>query len=648
MKTSTRVGFLGLALLLLIGGSPAAQVAVDRSRVLVLPVENRTGRAQNDGVARTVTETMTLTLRLLGSYELMPVGTYTSGDALGRSTAELGSLAADTGADNLVFGSVNIDTRGTLIFTVSVYDHATGDITVEVESRAETLFDVFDASDELIADAVSGFSGVRIGFGSLRVQPESEGDYRLYLDGSFIGANVSSVDRVLIGTRELEIRQVRGDREAVIYRRTVDIAENQSHTVTFDFPVVTEEERLREEELRQAIALRLESGLDPDGTAALIDELEVLYTELATGYIGGLEEIPFYRDRLDLARGMQALVFVDLRALAGEDFSRAVEVMDRQITPWTEVFERYRAEEIRLSEEGLDTGDRANLGAHQFTARERHRLVEEDARRNLTTFASLASLERAAVVDEEDAELVQEYTALVRRITAPQRAPYRPYDRWLDENRYADQSLALYRRADERRRPFWHWLVGGTGVGLLGYAGYVQFSGTLADREDKVDELIPRYEASTDFDEIVALRSEIRDAERDVAALETTRNIAAGVGATMVGTAVIARAISLTRPARVWRRYRDDPYLDRWTAAGLDYRERSLEPGGAPALLVLGRQQTFNVSGVRGALTTPQMLPAGTDPWELMHLNARVPGARRSYEIPVRDGVQILYLGVQR
>jgi TolB-like protein len=648
MKTSTRVGFFGLVLLSFVTGSLVAQVAVDRPRVLVLPVENRTGRTQNDAVARTVTETMTLTLRLLGSYELMSVGRYTSDDALGRPPEELGRLASDTGADNLVFGAVTIDAQGVLTFSVSVYDHARGRITVQAESRAQTLFDVFDASDELIADAVSGFSGVRIGFGSLRVQPEGEGEYRLYLDGTEIGANVGSVDRVLIGTRELEIRQVRGERESVIHRQTVDIEENQSHTVTFSFPVVTEEERLREEELRGAIAWRLESGVDPDGTADLIAELEELYTELAAGYDGGLEEIAFYRDRLDLARGMQSLALLELEPLAGAEFAQATEVLDRYRTPWNEVFERYRAEEGRLAGEGVDTGDHTDLAPHQFTARERRQLVEEDARRNLTTLASLASLERAALVDEEDAERVQGYTALIRRITAPQGAPYGAYDRWLEENRYADQSMARYRRVDRRRRPLWHWLVGGAGVGALGYAGYVQYSGTLEDRKDKVDSLIPRYEESTDFDEIVTLRSEIRDAERDVAALETTRNIAAGVGVTMVGTAVVARMISLTRPARVWRRYRDDAYLDRWTAAGLDYRERPREPGGAPALLVLGRGQTFNVSGMRGVLTTPQMLPAGTGAWELEHLNSRVLGARRSYEIPAREGVQILYLGVQQ
>lgn len=632
---------------LFVTGTMAAQVAVDRPRVLVLPVENRTGRAQNDVVARTVTDTMTLTLRLLGGYELLPVGTTTSGDAIGRPTGELGRLATETGADNLIFGAVDIDAQGVLTFSVNVYDHATDQITVEASSRAESLFDVFDASDELITDAVSGFSGVRIGFGSLRVQAEGEGDFRLYLDGSYVGANVTNVDRVLIGTRELEIRQVRGEREAVIHRQTVEIAENQARTVAFTFPVVTEEERLREEALREALAWRLDSGVDPQGTAELIDELEEIYTELAGGFVGGLEEIPFYRDRLELARSMQSLALLDLEPLAGEASGQVADVVASYRDPWNDTFEQYRDENVRLSDEGVDTTSRAELEPHQFTANERRQLVEADVKRNLTTFASLASLERAGVVDEEEADLVRGYTTLIRRVTAPQGAPYRAYDRWLEENRYADQSMTRYRRADRRRRPFWHWVVGGAGVGALGYAGYVQFSGALADREDKVDSLIPKYEESTDYDEIVALRSEIRDAERDVAALETTRNIAMGVGATMVGTAVIARVFSLTRPARVWRRYRDDAYLNRWTAAGLDYRDRSLEPGGPPALLVLGRTQNFNVTGVSGTLTTPQMLPAGTAAWELEHLNPRR-GEQRDYVIPAREGVQILYLGVER
>ncbi len=644
MRLSRRKIVILLVVLLSKTGMLAAQVEVDRPRVLVLPIENRTELAQNDAVARTVTDTMTLTLRLLDAYELLPPGTYTSDDAIGLSPAELGDLATALTADNVIFGAVDIDDQGVLTFSVSVYDHATGEITVRANSRAESIFDIFDASDDLITDAVSGFSGVRIGFGSLQLEAEGEGDFLLYLDGSLVGKNITAVDRVLIGSRALEIRQERADREAVIHRQTLEIEEDQAHIVAFAFPVVTEEEQRREEELRAAIAWRLDSGVDPQGTGELIDELEELYTELEAGFVGGLREISFYRDRLALARAMQGLALVDLEALAGEEADRVSDVVAEYRAPWDITYRQYLIAADDLPD---DPAEGADLEPHQFTAEERFRLVESDVRRNLTTFGTLASLERAGIVDEAEADLVDGYTAVTHRVRQPQAALPAPYDDWRVENRYINQAMIRYRRADERRRPFWHWIAGGVGVGALGYAGYVQFAGLIENREEKVEELIPQYESSTDFDEIVALRSEIQDAENQMAALELTRDIAIGAGATLLSTAVIARIVSLTRPARAWRRYRDDAYLDRWTAAGLDYRERSLDPGGPPQLLVLGREESFTVTGVHGALTTPQMLPGGTDAWELEHLSA-APGDRRAYEIPARSGVQILYLGVQQ
>ncbi|TVR67508.1 MAG: hypothetical protein EA427_13510 [Spirochaetaceae bacterium] len=637
-----------VVVLVLLTGPVAAQVRVDRPRVLVLPVENLTERTENDVVARTVTDTMTLTLRLLGTYDLVTPGVRSSADAIGRSSDQLDRLAAETGADNLIFGSLETHPQGGLLFVVSVYDRAEQRVTVDARSRAQTIFDIFDASDDLVTDAISGFSGERIGFGSLRVQAEGEGDFRLYLDGSLVGENVTALDRLLIGARALEIRQVRRDLEVVIHREQLEVAEGQTYTVAFAFPVVTAEEEREEENLRRLITQRLNAGVDPAGTEELLEELEEFYTRLEAGYPGALEEMPFYRDRLELSREMQRLTGLDLRSLAAD--VDGVAALREHREPWDELYLRYRAGEREWLDEELES-DRPigtdPIEPYRYSPRQRRDAVEADVNRNLTVLAALITLERAAVLQREEAEFVTGYNNLLNGVQARLNVPVRASMTWPQETIRARGSMRTYQRALDRRTPVWHWVVGGIGAGALGYAAYVNYSGVMPDKRDEIDDLVPRYESSTDFDEIVSLRRQINDAESDLYALETTRNIAAGVGATLVATAVIGRVVSLTRPARVWRRYRNDPFLDRWTAAGLDYRDREPVDAGSPRLLVLGAQESFAVAGITGALTAPQMLDAGTtgDAWRIDHFTARA-NQQRAYEIPFREGLQIVYLGV--
>ncbi len=648
-----------------------AQVTVDRPRVLVLPVENRTLREQNDAVARAVTDSMVLTLRLLDAYELVSPDGQVSQEALDQPSEVLDDLAQRRGADALIFGSVETDAAGAMVFTVYVYDRAVGDITVEARSRAERIFDVFDASDDLVTDAISGFSGMRIGFGTLRIQPVGAGDYTVFIDGTEAGYNISVLDHVLIGERTVEIRLQRADVVSVLHRETVNVRTGETRTLSFGFPVITDEELRREETLRSTIAVRLDAGIDPAGIALVVTELEDLYTEAAAGFPGGSREIRFYRDRLFLAREMQDLVLLDLKPYA----ERAVSPGGAGITdlksrrdPWNAVYLQYRLEEQDwLDRHVAGVPPDGVLDWYQFTPRQRRERIQEDLRRNLTVLAALITLERAAVTDRDEADLVVGYNNLLNAVQSLIEVPVRAETTWSMETQRAREAMRSYRRAEARAQPVWHWIAGGVGAGALGYAVYLQYSGTLGDREDRIEELIPLYEASTDFDEIVSLRSDLRDEERELLALEISRDVAIGVGATLVATALVGRVVSATRPARIWRGYRSDAFLERWSATAIEYRVASPRDSGPPSLLVLGAEESFTVNGVADARTTPQMVIADAEPgdmdpnrvsvgsagdepagfWRIQPLTTgftRVP----EFEVPYRPGTQILYLGVRR
>ncbi len=648
-----------------------AQVTIDQPRVLVLPVENRTARAQNDAVARAVTDSMVLTLRLLDAYELVSPDGQVSGEALDQVPEVLDELAERRGADALIFGSVETDAAGAMVFTVYVYDRAVGEITVEARSRAESIFDVFDASDDLVTDAISGFSGMRIGFGTLRIRPVGSGDYAVYIDGSEAGTNVTVVDHVLIGERTVEIRRRRADLESLLHRETVQVQPGETRTLTFSVPVITSEELQREETRRTRIITRLDAGVDPDGTAGMITDLAILYEALPEGFPGAAREIQFYRDRVLLAREMQDLVLLDLRPYAERAVApggAGIADLKSRRDPWNEVYLHYREEEqhwLDLHVAGVPPDDARSW--YQFTPRQRRERVQEDLRRNLSVLAALITLERAAVTDRGEADLVVGYNNLLNAVQSLIEVPVRAETTWSVETQRAREAMRSYRRAEERTRPAWHWIAGGVGAGALGYAAYVQYSGTLGDREDRIEELIPLYEASTDFDEIVSLRSEIRDEERELLALEVTRDVAIGVGATLVATALVGRVVSATRPARIWRGYRNDAFLERWTAAAIEYRVASPRDTGPPSLLVLGAEESFTVNGVADAWTTPQMVMVDAAPddvgrgrssvdragdetdgsWRIQPLTTgftRVP----EFEVPYREGTQILYLGVRR
>lgn len=634
LRLSRLRSFPMVILLGLLALSATAQVTVDRPRVLVVPLANLTGQEQNDVVADTSTDTILLTLRLLDQYEVVAATDVSSQTLIGADPAELDRVSADQGVDNLMFGSVTTTDNGGFRFQLSVYDRAESGISLEAESVSPSLFGVFDAADALVAEAVSGFSGVRIGFGRLQVSGSGEGDYLLYVDGGLIGENVATVDRLLIGRREIAIRQRRGDRETTIYRETVTVDEGSTTTVRFAFPTVTADEIAREAELRQRLAIQLTIGVNVRSMEQAIAELEDLYLRLPGSLEGSIEDIPGYRDRLMLAEDMQQLPAVDLRSLAPLSDQDQRVAMEEIYQPWVDLWQAY--------------GARAE-GEASETAEAQYERIRNDVERNLETLAGLITLERALVERQEQWELVDGFNRL-RMAARPQNfVELRPHT-WPAQAATATTAVREYGRALERERPFWHWIAGAVGLGALGYAGYTWLGDDTATLEQQIEANIAEYEAATDYDQIVSLRSRIESDVDRLNQLQTIPTIAAAGGGVMLSTAVIGRIVSRTRPNRVWRRYREDPVIVRWTAAGLDYRDAAAaaESGSGSAVVILGANfDTFRIGEDGEILRSPQVFE--TEPGEDWSIEYVRGGSfvLEGYEFTAREGLNVISLGVR-
>ncbi|HKK49071.1 MAG TPA: hypothetical protein VJ932_08230, partial [Alkalispirochaeta sp.] len=271
---SVPVVFL-LAILLMVGGAVSAQEV----RVHVLPAVNRTGEAQFDAVASTVTGTVSLTLRLLDRYSItegVPAGfggrLPLPESGAGRSGL-LVEMAESIPAENIVFGEVvstasgSGETEGDVPeLILYVYDRLQERVVLTERRQPDTLFDIFVATDELTAALLTSFSGRRVAFGSLRIVPTIAGadeasravapDYTVTLDGQPLGQNLRSIDSILTGEHTLTVTVVIDGERRTLYNEEITVREGGGTRVALLLPnvAVLEAEAADEEAARQTAA----------------------------------------------------------------------------------------------------------------------------------------------------------------------------------------------------------------------------------------------------------------------------------------------------------------------------------------------------------------------------------------------------------
>lgn len=556
-------------LLLLVGllfsASLSAQVDVETPRVTVLPVENATGRGQYDGAAVTVTDTIPLTLELIGEYELLSLST----DRLPTTITpeSVGELAATEGIDNVIFGEIRLGSRGEIIFDMSLYDRSAGEVTFREQWVAERLLDVFSTTDLLVQEFVSNFSGIRIGFGSVQFVPSrSDVDYRVFVDRTFAGRNVEELAQILIGERTVEVRQQGFSGESVIVEEEVTVDEGGRTTFDLEFLDVIESDRAYVSALRGAIERNLPHPQDLEVVRSSMEELDAFFREYPEVLQGEQDRHEYDQLRLDLAQDYNRIVA--RRYLRNGEFAVGEEEIDELLGRSVEFLEREE------DETDID---------QQVTA---------EAERNVAALYELSLLGSAYYLSAEQYARVYTPFTAVTHITSRTRLPYRYFGL-----RTRTRSAVLeYQRLDERRRPFWHWLVGMTGAGAAGYGGYLYATDAPGQALDDTRTFEDAYNAATDVDEVVVLRDEIDSGYDKANFLGTVQWSSLGTGAGLLTTAIVSRAITVGRPERRAERFARQNYPIAMVAAEQAYG-REYAPGEA-GLLVFNRGRSVGSGDV--------------------------------------------------
>lgn len=599
-----------------------AQTGDQLPRVLVVPFVNETGQSANDALADTTTGTIELTIRLLNRYQLLTWDGVPDGPD--RATAAAAAdIAERQGADSVLFGRVTQGGSGAYQFSLSVFDRAANQVTSTEETESRTLFGVFNAADELVANAVSAFSGQRVGFGSIRLQPREQLTYRVFVDGTAVGDDVTFIERILIGDRRVEIVELVDGRERLIYTDLLSVEEGQAVQISFSAPDATPEEISRAAELVARVRRNLDAGLNVATVREDMAALQSLARVAPSAIPDGADTVRLLQTRIDIVSDLERLAATDFRAIASEvaeetlsDVNNPIERLERIYQPWVDA---------------ARTGDPA---------------VVADARRNARVAIELLTLEREAVRTQEEAELILRLNRMIRRSHL-----YFAREDLFDEpvssgdgTSRTELFLGEYDRAVERRRPLWHWLAGTVGAAGLGAAGYVQFGGILDDALADRDAALDAYNAASSPAQAIEARDAVETAQDTLDVLSISAIAGAGVGI-LLPVAILSRINSSRRPGRIWQTYDEEPFRVRRRAAAIDYRRRTWEDGASAALLILGDDEAVSGAGIEPGATTPVFLSAAPGASILVTHETAGPERPLEYQVDLSNGLTVLYVG---
>ena len=212
--------------------------------VQVDPVVNLSDEAWLDAVCDAATDNVIFTLKFLGKFEVKSDSTTENEtdklknvEAIDQKTFDTSSLktrAESKGYDNILFGSCTIE-NGSYVITMNAYDLVLDKITYSGSTEVESVFDTFEAVDEITYQTVEGFSGIHVTYGSLVLGPPDTGEpFSFTIDGIALPEGTFAVERMPVGAHELAVSQERplGLYEAVHEIEVVGEIEN-----IFDIPL---------------------------------------------------------------------------------------------------------------------------------------------------------------------------------------------------------------------------------------------------------------------------------------------------------------------------------------------------------------------------------------------------------------------------
>jgi hypothetical protein len=269
---------VGLFLIAFAVSVPRSVVAEDmaKAHVAVVLFSNQTNSPSYDAACKAATETLSMTLNQLGRYRVQPM------DSIDSKEDVLRAAAAEQNLDFIMYGSMSKGESGGITCSLSVFDRAKGKTNLSQSRKAAGVLDIFDATDDLVVAVLESMTGSHIGFGSLTLTNTGEkGSYTVLVDGSSAGANLASLDKVLIGQHKVTIVQKRmlGDRE--IAQTDVNIKEGETAELSFVVPYLMDDEKATVERLRSAIEAEWDDATAVGDVDAKTAELLLLFGDLS-------------------------------------------------------------------------------------------------------------------------------------------------------------------------------------------------------------------------------------------------------------------------------------------------------------------------------------------------------------------------------
>jgi len=246
-----------------------------QAHVAVVQFSNATDSSSYDAACKAATDTLVMTFHQLGRYRVQ------SEDKIGGGEDALRVMAEERQLDFIVYGTMSKSGSG-IDCKLSVFDRAKGKTTLSQSRKAPGLLDIFDATDELIVSVLESMTGSHIGFGAITLTNTGEkGTYTVLVDGSPIGSDLTSLDRVLDGTRTVTIAQKRmlGDRE--IARSSVEVQEGKTAELSFAVPFLMDDEKQKVEGLRAGIKAEWNNETAVSDVDAKLTELTSLLSDVS-------------------------------------------------------------------------------------------------------------------------------------------------------------------------------------------------------------------------------------------------------------------------------------------------------------------------------------------------------------------------------
>lgn len=489
---------------------------LEAERIAVFPFVNTTDVEQWDTLGEATAQTIELTLRLSGQYDVAAVDDLERFNPYSPEGAlVLSRIVAERRLDAAIIGRISALENGRVELQAAVYRSETGEIIGAETREAFGSFDILDAADELVVIASSAFLGYQINFGGVILKPSRpDVEYRVVLDGIEIGTNISSIPQVLTGTRTIEIVAVTAMGEKYVYTNDHSIRSGEAIVIDFNLPAVTSREQ---REIRASHDVATDLLGRPGEYIVAFDALRESRRLLMASSSPALDP---YRQRQDALESIWRLE-EEMYRLSPTDYMEegryelgGPEEMLPGTTAVTADYNR-RTDELRVLEE---------------------KLLTERIERNGTSQVYLLHLLWTQALNEGDVERAE---ALLRDMVTTAES----YE--LEATTFVEDEAAAWKAVSEdasvygrrSRRP-WPYLGLAVGLGGLGFGGYYIATDQVGTLLEKGDEYHDEYELSQSASQADHYREKAEETYDDAEFAEFVQwsSIAAGGLVTLIST----------------------------------------------------------------------------------------------------------------